>query len=152
MVFHYPRMGCGGNVSRRETPDIPLPSNTLSLLLGDSKVIPGQTECLISQAGSGSGLRSPSSAKCLENLLREGPRRHHNPTFEQPQDSPLYAGSSSPYVYGWTQPHCEGSTFLLWSFSTYNHKCGSNLERRCINWVLPFSFAFSFPQQTEAMH
>jgi len=62
----YVRRG-GSRLSRPPT-DFLLPSNTLQLLLGDPKAIPGQIRYIIPPAGSGSAPGSPASRMCPENL------------------------------------------------------------------------------------
>ncbi|KAF7656071.1 hypothetical protein LDENG_00046740 [Lucifuga dentata] len=55
---------------------LPVPSQALYLLLGDSQVFPGQPGDIVSPACPGSSLGPLPSWTCLEDLPRETTRRH----------------------------------------------------------------------------
>ena len=63
--------GLRGQQAKQGIPDIPLPSNTLQLLLGDPKTFPGQMRYIIPPVCSGSTLRPPASWTCPVNIQRE---------------------------------------------------------------------------------
>jgi len=73
-------------------PDIPLPSNTVQLLLGDLKEFQGQKGHIIPPARSGSAPRPPPSWTCPKNLQREATRLHPNQMPEPPQWTSFWFG------------------------------------------------------------
>ena len=72
-------------------PDIPLPSHTFQLLLGDPEAIPEQRGHIIPPASHGSAPGPPPSRMCSENLQREATRRHPNLMPKPPQLTPFDA-------------------------------------------------------------
>jgi len=57
---------------QKGNPDIPLPSNTLQLLLGDPNVFPGQKEYKIPPVSSGCAPGPPPSWTCPEKPPKGG--------------------------------------------------------------------------------
>ena len=72
---------------QERNPDIPLPSDTLQLLLGGPEVLPGQKGYIIPPASPRSALGPPPSG--LENLQSEATRRHPNQMSKPPQLAPF---------------------------------------------------------------
>ncbi|XP_054874822.1 protein-cysteine N-palmitoyltransferase HHAT isoform X2 [Amphiprion ocellaris] len=96
------RVGLQRQQMKQVIPDVPPPSNTFQLFLGDPEAFPGQMRYIIPPAGSGSTLGSPPWWTCLENLQRKSLQTTSTGSFRREGAVPLLRAPSgclsfSPY-------------------------------------------------------
>jgi len=105
IIFRLSKVWSWRQGVQEANPDIPLPSNTLQLLMGHPKAFLGQKGYIILPASSGAALGPPPTWTCPTNLQRGAARRHPNKIPEPPQLTLFDVMITMRFLQKWNRRH-----------------------------------------------